>query len=49
MRHHTTAQMCSRFDYKKFLNESPGWVRRLVVALEWLHIPAVEFVRCTVT
>ena len=44
MRHHTDRADVLTFDYKKFLNESPGWVRRLVVALEWLHIPAVEFV-----
>jgi fatty acid desaturase len=41
MRHHTDrADVPVRL--QKFLNDSPGWVRK-VVALEWLHIPAVEF------
>jgi fatty acid desaturase len=43
-RHHTDRADVLTFDYKKFLTESPPWVRRLTVALEWLHIPAVELI-----
>ena len=44
MRHHTDRADVLTFDYKRFLNDSPGWVRKFVMTLEWLHIPAVEFV-----
>jgi fatty acid desaturase len=44
MRHHTDRADVLTFDYKKFLNDSPPWVRKLTVSLEWLHVPAVEFI-----
>ena len=44
MRHHIDRADVLTFDYKKFLNESPAWVRKLVLAAEWAWIPAVEFI-----
>jgi fatty acid desaturase len=44
MRHHIDRADVLTFDYKAFLNRSPGWVRRVVVALEWAYVPAVEFI-----
>lgn len=44
MRHHIDRADVLTFDYKKFLNESPDWLRRLVIAAEWAWIPAVEFI-----
>jgi fatty acid desaturase len=44
MRHHIDRADVLTFDYKKFLNTSPAWVRQLVIAAEWAWIPAVEFV-----
>jgi fatty acid desaturase len=42
MRHHVDRADVVTFDYKAFLNRSPAWVKRTVVALEWAYIPAVE-------
>lgn len=43
MRHHVERADVITFDVQGFLRAHP-WVRRVVLALEWLHIPAVEFV-----
>jgi fatty acid desaturase len=44
MRHHIDRADVLTFDYKAFLNRSPRWLRRLVIAAEWAWIPAVEFI-----
>jgi len=44
MRHHIDRADVLTFDYKKFLDESPAWFRKLVIAAEWAWIPAVEFI-----
>jgi len=44
MRHHLERADVLTFDYKKFLNTSPSWVRKPVVAAEWAWIPAVELI-----
>jgi fatty acid desaturase len=44
MRHHTDRADVLTFDYKAFLDRSPGWVPALVVALEFAYVPAVEFI-----
>jgi fatty acid desaturase len=44
MRHHVDRADVVTFDYKAFLNRSPAWVKRTVVALEWAYIPAVELI-----
>lgn len=44
MRHHGDRADLSLFDHQAFLRQSPGIFRRLVYALEWLHIPAVELI-----
>ncbi|MBL8387342.1 MAG: fatty acid desaturase [Hydrogenophaga sp.] len=43
MRHHIERADVITFDHQAFLRAHP-LVRRVVLALEWLHIPAVEFV-----
>lgn len=43
MRHHVERADVITFDHQAFLRAHP-LVRRVVLALEWLHIPAVEFV-----
>jgi fatty acid desaturase len=43
MRHHVERADVITFDLQGFLRARP-LVRRVVLALEWLHIPAVEFV-----
>ncbi|MGA8007810.1 MAG: fatty acid desaturase [Thiomonas sp.] len=43
MRHHIDRADVVTFDYKAFLRSGPAWLRGLVTALEWLYIPAVEF------
>jgi fatty acid desaturase len=43
MRHHVERADVITFDVQAFLRAHP-LVRRVVLALEWLHIPAVEFV-----
>ncbi|MEO8180966.1 MAG: fatty acid desaturase [Deltaproteobacteria bacterium] len=42
LRHHHERADVSCFDYKAFLRRCPGPVRALVLALEWLYVPAVE-------
>jgi fatty acid desaturase len=44
MRHHIDRADVVTFDYKAFLNRSPAWVKRMVVALEWAYVPAVELI-----
>lgn len=44
IRHHRDRADVARFDYKRFLRSGPAWVRRLVYALEWTYIPAVELI-----
>jgi fatty acid desaturase len=44
MRHHIDRADVLTFDYKKFLQASPAWFRKLVIAAEWAWIPAVEFI-----
>jgi fatty acid desaturase len=44
IRHHRDRADIARFDYKAFLLRQPDWVRRLVYALEWAYIPAVELI-----
>ncbi|MBI1397907.1 MAG: fatty acid desaturase [Betaproteobacteria bacterium] len=44
MRHHLDRADIVTFDYKAFLRRSPPWVSRFVLALEWLYVPAVEFI-----
>ena len=43
MRHHIERADVITFDLQGFLRAHPR-VRRVVLALEWLHVPAVEFV-----
>lgn len=43
MRHHVDRADVVTFDYKALLHLRPEWVRSLVTVLEWLYIPAVEF------
>jgi fatty acid desaturase len=42
LRHHHERADVSCFDYQAFLWRCPGWVRSLVLALEWGYVPAVE-------
>jgi fatty acid desaturase len=42
MRHHVDRADIITFDVRRFLREGPAWLRRLVLACEWAHIPAVE-------
>jgi fatty acid desaturase len=44
MRHHLDRADVVTLDYKALLERSPGWVRRLVLALEWAYVPAVELI-----
>ena len=44
MRHHIDRADVVTFDYKSFLARSPRWMTTLVLALEWLYVPAVEFI-----
>jgi fatty acid desaturase len=44
MRHHIDRADVVTFDYKTFLARSPAWVGKLVLALEWMYVPAVEFI-----
>ena len=43
MRHHIDRADVVTFDYKDFLQRSPDWVTKLVLVLEWMYVPAVEF------
>jgi fatty acid desaturase len=42
LRHHRERIDVSCFDYREFLWRRPEWVRRVVLALEWAYVPAVE-------
>jgi fatty acid desaturase len=44
LRHHAERLDVVTFDYRDFLRRQPGWVMRLVLALEWAYIPAVELI-----
>jgi fatty acid desaturase len=44
MRHHVERADVVSFDLQGFLRRAPGWLRNTVLALEWLYVPAVEFV-----
>lgn len=44
MRHHVDRADVITFDTKEFLNRSPGWFRKLVLAAEWAYVPAVELI-----
>ncbi len=44
MRHHVDRADVITFDSKVFINGLPGWVRKLILALEWAYIPAVELI-----
>lgn len=44
MRHHVDRADVITFDTKVFLHGLPAWARRLVVALEWAYVPAVELI-----
>lgn len=44
MRHHVDRADVITFDSKVFLNNLPGWARKLILALEWAYIPAVELI-----
>ncbi|HTV53020.1 MAG TPA: fatty acid desaturase [Steroidobacteraceae bacterium] len=43
LRHHADRLDVVTFDYRAALKAAPSWVRRLVLALEWAYLPAVEF------
>jgi fatty acid desaturase len=43
MRHHVERADVISFDVKAFLLAAPTWQRNTVLALEWAHFPAVEF------
>jgi fatty acid desaturase len=42
LRHHSDRLDVVTFNYRAALTAAPGWVRRGVLALEWLYVPAVE-------
>ena len=44
LRHHQDRADVSCFDYQAFLHKQPGWVQKLVLALEWAYIPAIELI-----
>ncbi len=44
MRHHVDRADVITFDSKAFLMARPVWVRKLVLALEWAYVPAVELI-----
>lgn len=44
MRHHVERADVVSFDLQGFLRGLPAPLRRLVLALEWLYVPAVEFI-----
>lgn len=43
MRHHVERADVITFDVQAFLRARPAWLRKTVLALEWLYFPAVEF------
>ena len=44
MRHHVERADVISLDVRGFLLAAPSWQRNVVLALEWLHFPAVEFI-----
>lgn len=44
LRHHQDRADVSCFDYQAFLQRRPRWIQKLVLALEWAYIPAVELI-----
>ncbi len=42
MRHHVDRADVLTFDFKRFLDSSPSWFQRAVLAAEWAYVPAVE-------
>jgi fatty acid desaturase len=44
MRHHIDRADVLTFDFKRFLRASPRWFQRVVIALEWAYVPAVELI-----
>jgi fatty acid desaturase len=42
LRHHSDRLDVVTFDYRAALHRCPDWVRRVVLAMEWLYLPAVE-------
>jgi fatty acid desaturase len=42
LRHHQDRADVSCFDYQAFLAKQPRWMQKLVYALEWAYVPAVE-------
>lgn len=42
LRHHSDRVDVLTFDYRKALAQSPAWLRRTVLMLEWAYVPAVE-------
>lgn len=42
MRHHVDRADVLTFDSKAFINGLPVWVRKVMLALEWAYVPAVE-------
>lgn len=43
IRHHADRADIISFDFRQFLRERPPTLQRLVLVMEWLYIPAVEF------
>src|ERR1700734_1178394 len=43
LRHHSDRLDVVTFDYRTALRRTPGWVRRLALALEWAYVPSIEF------
>ena len=44
LRHHKDRADVSCFDYQAFLTKQPRFVQKIVYALEWAYIPAVELI-----
>ena len=44
MRHHVDRADVITFDSKAFLKARPLWFQKLVLALEWAYVPAVELI-----
>jgi fatty acid desaturase len=42
LRHHADRLDVVTFDYRAAINRFPGWVRRVMLAFEWVYVPAVE-------
>jgi fatty acid desaturase len=42
LRHHADRLDVVTFDYRAVLKAAPGWVRRILLGLEWAYVPVVE-------